>query len=844
MNNQELPPAKFPSRKQNRLNARKEQSQRANSNGSVSNIPTPRIPLSGQSGGNKQNFYKQKDYLPSSIDKEVLKQKDSQKSLNPKEKHITQEKTTNFYQPHSKNIKETNSEKHIATKTEKRFRSLENKPDKTAKDQLKTKLDKKTAENSKLKKASVKVKKEKTRLRKWVKRIFVSLFTLSLLSITAACLLFVWAYYSMELPNPDKFAQAQVSTVYWNDGKTELAKFSARNRTNIELKDLPEYVGQAVVSSEDRSFYDNSGVDLKGIARAIWNNIQGKPLQGASTLSQQYIENYYIGANHSVKGKIKETILAIKINQQLSKETILNNYLNTIYFGRGSYGIEAAAKAYFNKSAKDLSLSEAVVLAGIIPAPSAWDPEVNPEQAKARWERVLNIMQEDGYITEEQKKKEKFPEVIHYQAESSQYKGNVGYIVQHVRQELETAVGYSQDEIDRLGLKVIVTIDPEKQRMMEEAVAKLPPHQENLRIAGVSIDNKTGAILAEYGGKDYDKVQSNAVTQDIVQAGSTFKPFAILAALEQGWSIDDTIDGGPLFLEGREIKNYGNARYGTVTLKKATMNSLNTAFVRLNQQVGMAATRDVAIAAGYPRNTVGLDNDSLLGVIGTSSPHNLDIAQAYSTFANGGIRRDAHIIAKVLDANDNEIYIPDVEGERVFREDLVAQLNVALNATAAAGGTAHSGYFGRPMAAKTGTSENYHSAQYAGFISQMTTVISMYQVGPNGEEESITPFGGVSEVLGAVWPARIFKWYMTEATKGMPVEKLILDEGKNKREVGTKYRDSQAERPEVKPTETNDTTLTPITPMENNEPKQTEDKKTEQNGEAGTETTNKPPNTN
>lgn len=642
----------------------------------------------------------------------------------------------------------------------------------------------------------------------WVKRILGVLSGLILVGIIAGCLTFLIAYYRLEVPEAQKFANAQVTTVYWGDNDTMMGKFAERNRTIVDTKSFKNsYIRDAVVASEDRTFYENSGIDVKGIARALWNNVRGRPTQGASTLTQQYVENYYTGKNTGYTGKFKETILALKINRQVPKEKIINDYLNTIYFGRGTYGIEAAANAYFGKSAKDMNLSESALLAGIIPAPNAWDPLVSPEQAKSRWNRVLNLMVADKMIKPEERKAATFPKVQEKKQEATYFKGTTGYLLQHVRQELITEIGYTEDEIDRAGIKVYTTIDPEKQKMLEDAVATLPEDRpQGLRVAASSIDTATGAVIAEYGGEDYQKIQRNAVTQDIAQAGSTFKPFALLAALEHGHKLNETINGsGPMKVGDTSIKNYGGASYGQVNLIQATKMSINTAYVRLNSEIGMDTTRQVAIAAGYPKDTAGLDQDALVGVLGSSSPHNIDIANAYTTFATGGIRRPAHIVAKITDSSGNVLYEADTTGTRQFEEENISELTKALAAVTESGGTGSTaGKLGRPVAAKTGSSNDNRSAQFVGYVPQMVTAVSMYQVGEDGSEQSITPFAGVREVTGGTLPAKIWLVYMKNAVKDLPAEPLFSYKAKGNRisprEKATPYQTAEVPSPPPPPT--------------------------------------------
>ncbi|MDO5746643.1 MAG: transglycosylase domain-containing protein [Actinomycetaceae bacterium] len=623
------------------------------------------------------------------------------------------------------------------------------------------------------KKKTTQSKKKHSQLFIWTRRIFTTFFSLLLLAVIAASALFLYAYWKVEVPSPNKVAQAQITTVYYADGKTEMGTFAERNRKIVDVSQLPKHIGYAVVASEDRTFWQNNGVDFKGIIRALWNNVQGKPLQGASTLSQQYIENYYVGSTRSYVGKFKETILALKINRQQSKEEILENYLNTIYFGRGAYGIEAAAQAYFDKPASKLDVSESALLAGIIPAPSLWDPQINKDKAHMRWKRVIDHMVADGWLKKSDAKKIQFPEVIEKKQQSSSFVGTKGYILQHVRSELQARAGYSLEDIDTLGLKIVTTIQPDIQKKMEESVAILPDSKpQNLRVGMSAITPQTGEIVAEYGGEDYLKIQSSAVTQDIAMAGSTFKPFTLVAALEQGIDLDTVVSGSAnMQVNGETIWNYGHVGFGNINLIQATKNSVNTAFVRLNEKVGPEAARLAAIRAGFPEDTAGLNNE-LLNTLGTCSPHNLNLTEAYATFANEGVHVKAHVVSQVTDLKGKVLYKADTKGSRVFQSSVIAQLDKALQEVANGGTGKKAAAVKRPVALKTGSSNDNRSAQVAGYIPQLAVSVSLYQVGKDGGEESITPFGGVDEVTGGTWPTQIWTEFMKSATVDMEIQKF------------------------------------------------------------------------
>ncbi len=586
---------------------------------------------------------------------------------------------------------------------------------------------------------------------------------------------FLYLYMTLAVPEADQVALAQNTTVYYADGTTEMGSFSDVNRTIIDASTLPKFVGQAVVSSEDRTFYTNSGVDFKGIVRALVNNVTGGSRQGASTLTQQYVENYYLGSTHTYAGKVKEAVLAVKINQEQSKDEILGNYLNTIYFGRGAYGIQAAAQAYFGVDADKLNVSQAAMLAGIIPAPSAWDPAVDKDRAEQRWKRVLTYMVEDGWIAQSEADAQTFPDTVDPNAAtSSTLTGTTGYLLQQVRTELQATGAFTDEQIDSSGLKVVTTIDKTKQDAAVAAAESMTQvngwDPSTMHTALSSMDPATGEIVAEYAGSDYQKRQQNAVTQDIAAAGSTFKPFALLAHAEQGGSMKDTYDGSsPEYFQGLTdpVTNDGGYSWGTVDLTKATKYSINTAFVKLNEQVGPATTEKTLVSAGFPEDTNGLE-PTLLNVLGFAAPHNIDITTAYSTIASGGMKIQAHIVREVLDADGATTFKTTVNPQRVFDAGDVSTIMPGLEAVMGNGGTGEkAAELGRTVAGKTGTSEEQKSAQFVAFVPQLVTTVSMYQSDENGNAVALKNIGGIRQFHGGDWPADVWLQYMQVATQGM-----------------------------------------------------------------------------
>lgn len=606
-------------------------------------------------------------------------------------------------------------------------------------------------------------------IHRWIPSWRFNLATL-LLFMGAAVGAFSWAYASIDVPEPSEFAQAQSSTVYYADGVTEMGHFAEVNRKIIDTTKVPKYVGDAVVASEDRSFYTNKGVDPKGIVRALVNNLRGGGRQGASTLTQQYIKNYYVDTTSSYSGKFKQAVMAIKIDRQKSKAEILDSYLNTVYYGRGAYGIEAAANAYFGVGADQLTPAQAALLAGIMPAPSAWDPAVDPAQAQQRWTRVMDFMEQDGYISSaERAAATSMPETIPPKSDEV-YAGTNGYLLQMVRKELAEKADLSNERVDTGGYKIVTTIDKEDQEAAVAAVEALPEGADpNLRVALVSVDASTGGVLALYGGRDYLTQQVNAATDAVAQAGSTYKPFALVAGLENGLTLANGYSGkSPIWLNDTRFENFDNVSWGWCDMVKSTAHSVNTSYLQLNDELGSDKTNDVAFRAGYPEDTVGMDT-VVQSVLGSASPHTIDIATAYATFASGGTRHETHIVGSVANSQGAVVYVPETVGEKVFEDGVMADATFAMSKVVEYGSGTTALELGRPVAGKTGSSSDNKSAQFVGFTPQVATAVTLYQSGPDGSEQSITPWGDYDEITGSTYPADIFTEYMKKALADLPV---------------------------------------------------------------------------
>ncbi|QTB91998.1 penicillin-binding protein [Bifidobacterium saguini] len=609
-------------------------------------------------------------------------------------------------------------------------------------------------------------------------RIFLGLFGIGLLAGVA---LFAYLYATTEVPQPEKFALAEKTTVYYSDGTTAIGSYAEQNREIISCTDLPDYIGNAIVASENRTFYTDKGIDLKGIARAFLNNVTTGTRQGGSTITQQYAERYYLGETTTYAGKAREAILAIKIAQTESKEEVLCNYMNTIYLGRNSYGIQAAAKAYFNKDAKDLTLSEAAMIAGIIPAPSTWDPADNPKIAQQRFKRVLNIMQEDGYITAKEHKAAAFPQTADV-AQQNEYQGPNGYLLTMVRQELVDSKAFTKEDLDTGGYKIVTTIDKAKQDAMQTVGdTRVDGMPESIQVGGIAVEQKTGAVVSIYAGSDYLTKPLNNANQAVFEPGSTMKPFALLGAAQEGVSFDTKFNGNShQHFSGisAEVNNALNINWGTINLYQATANSVNTVFMDVNEHLTPQRTAKIAHEAGI---TGDIDETSPYNVLGINALTVWDLAQGHSTIANNGVKNTLHMVSQVLDSNGKNLYKAPSENKKVFDAndcELVQKAMLGTTTTGTASSVSRA-LGGRQVAGKSGTANDELAASFVGYTPSLMNVWAIWNPDADGNPQVVPAFGGYG-VTSTGYPAHLFTEYMSQALKGTAVEQFTTpkDTGK------------------------------------------------------------------
>ena len=607
---------------------------------------------------------------------------------------------------------------------------------------------------------------------KLAKRLFIrAAIFLGGFGFVAGSTLFAIAYFTVSIPDPNAYVNSQATIIQYANGE-EIGRMGAQNRTIVSLTKIPLHLREAVMAAEDRDFYSNKAFSPIGILRALKNNLLGGSLQGGSTITQQYAKTAFLTSERTIQRKIRELVIAIKLENQSSKDEILENYLNTIYFGRGSYGVQTASLQYFNRSVDQLSVSQAVVLASILRSPGLYDPAFNKDnrpRLENRFAYVVKGMKEKGWLTEKEAAKLKIP-YIAPRATSGSLSGPKGHLIEAVRKEL-IKFGFTEDQIMVGGLVVRTTLVQKAQQAAVDAVNKQGPKKapDNLHIGLVAVRPGTGEIIAMYGGKDYLTRQLNDATQAIAQAGSTFKPFALIAGLQQGipltsmWNGDSpqTFDdaGKPY-----PVANYGFEGWGQISLLKATGSSVNTVYVPLGIQVGPENVVEAARRAGIPESIAMVPTPSV--VLGVASPHVLDVANAYATFAANGIYAKPYLISQVLGSNKGVLYEGKPQTQEVFAADVMADLTYALKYVVTNGSGFAARKLNRPVAGKTGTSQSNASAWFSAYTPQLAASVALFR---DDATQSLKGVGGLATVTGGSFPARIWTAFMQGALKGEPV---------------------------------------------------------------------------
>lgn len=573
---------------------------------------------------------------------------------------------------------------------------------------------------------------------------------------------YIFAAYQSLPAVGNNMRPAVSSQVFDSHGRLITTLHSDQNRLPIDINKVPQNLQNAFIAAEDNRFYEHIGIDPIGIFRAIFANLTNRGIaQGGSTITQQLAKNAFLSQEQTLKRKIQEAMLALEIEHKYSKKEILEMYMNQIYFGQGAYGIQTAAKTYFNKDVNELTLTQCAMLAGLPKSPNYYSPFNNLNEAKKRKNVVLDQMVKYGYVSaaeaEDAKNQDLGLSKSHQSKEADEYASFIDYVSQQVAKK------YGDDALYKEGLKIYTTMDVDKQHAAVRAMRNLPNNytDENgltqPQAAIVSIDPKTGHILAMVGGRGQDSF--NRASMAVRQPGSAFKPFVYLTALQHDMTPDTTMDDQPVTYGSWSPKNAGGSYSGTMTLSDALAHSVNTIAVQLADKVG--TKNIIANAKKMGITTLDAKDDNLAMALGglTKGVTPLEMASAYGTFANKGVHVKPTAIVKILDRNGNVLEdASTLEKEetktRVMSEREAYEMTTMLEGVIDHG-TGTAAAIGRPAAGKTGTTDDNKDAWFVGYTPDIVTAVWI------GDDTGSHSLG---EIYGGTIPAEIWKDYMSSAT--------------------------------------------------------------------------------
>ncbi|AVH56760.1 MULTISPECIES: transglycosylase domain-containing protein [Streptomyces] len=613
---------------------------------------------------------------------------------------------------------------------------------------------------------------------------------------------FIVLYMVVDIPEGNAAAKQQSNIYKYSDGSL-LARTGEVNRELVDLDKVPKGVQKTFVAAENKSFYKDAGVDLKGTARGVLNTLSGKGKQGGSTITQQYVKNYYLNQDQTVSRKLKELVISLKVDRQKSKDDILAGYINTSYYGRNAYGIQAAAQAYYRADASDLTVEQGAYLASLLQAPSQYDwavaTDTGKRLVKARWNYTLDNMVEEGWLDAAEREAMKFP-VPKPPKGAPGMEGQTGYLVKAAENALAkqlVAQGTAEDlsdaqaRVEAGGWTITLNIDKKKQAKLEKAVkaqltSKLDPEKRkvdaNIQAGAASVDPKTGKVVAMYGGQDYFKHYYNNATRRDYQAASTFKPLILAAALEEQ---AETQSGRPITANtiydgtskrpvvGSDIgfapPNEDDRSYGDVTVQTAMNKSINSVFAQMGVDVGMDEVLKVAGELGMDTKGLQAVPAQTLGSMGASP---LEMAGVYATLDNHGKKVTPALVASA-EHKDRTVEFPDPIGEQVISREAADTVTSVLTGVVDDGTARFSvrdnpDRDGQQVAGKTGTSDNNKSAWFTGYTPKLVTSVGLFgEDAKNQNQVSMRGATGLAaeggRVNGGGYPAQIWAAYTFDA---------------------------------------------------------------------------------
>jgi penicillin-binding protein 1A len=588
----------------------------------------------------------------------------------------------------------------------------------------------------------------------------------------------------------------QTSFMYASDGTLITSLHAAEDRVIVASRKIPEIVRDAVIAIEDKRFYDHHGIDIKALLRAAYvDATSGRIVEGGSTITQQYVKQAYVGDEETLSRKVKEAYLAWQVEQKLTKDQILTRYLNTVYFGNGAYGVQAAAETYFDRPATELTLAQAALLAGLIRGPNDYDPVTHPRVATRRRNEVLGNMQALGMIDVSSHSRATERPVNLTMAHEGEQHYVAPYFVDYVKQWFLSNPRFGKTPEQRYdllfegGLRITTTIDPRLQQEAETAVESILLYPSDPYAAMTVVDPRTGFIEAMVGGRDYWDPTDRFARINLAaggttgrQAGSSFKPFALVAALEQGISPSQSFDGSSVSvpLGDGTVWTPGNAEggsYGYLSLESATVNSVNVAYVNIEKAIGdgniyvgaqrvVATAKRLGIRCCIRTTSPGSQLQAVpSAVLGTNEVNTIEMASAYGTLANGGLHVQPTPVSSVTTADGKVLYQAPSRAEPVVSPSVVTLADQIMQKVVLYG-TGTAANIGRPQIGKTGTAQNYSDAWFVGAIPQL--VAAVWIGFPQGQIPMCCGRTRISPVYGGTWPAQIWRAFMVNATAHMP----------------------------------------------------------------------------
>ncbi|GAA2953673.1 transglycosylase domain-containing protein [Kitasatospora cinereorecta] len=609
---------------------------------------------------------------------------------------------------------------------------------------------------------------------------------------------FFAGYQLVGIPAANASATAQSNVYLYTDGSV-IARDGEVNRENIPLHRIPRTVQHAVLAAEDRDFYSEPAIDVKAMTRAGWNTLTGKGRQGGSTITQQYVKNYYLGQEQTLVRKAKEFFISIKLGREQSKDEILEGYLNTSYFGRNSYGIQAASHAYYGKNAEDLDTGEGAYLASLLNAPSAYDVVAHPENraaALARWSYVLDGMVKEDWLGTAERTAMTFP-VPGPAKPATALSGQRGYLVQAVEDYLTGNRIVDENTLATGGYRITTTLQKKKQKALVGAVednvlSRTSEDREadrNVRVGGASIAPATGHVVAMYGGIDYTRQFVNNATRRDYQVGSTFKPFVLAAAVANGSTTQDDraitpntrYDGtnertvqSSAGSTGYAPANEDDVDYGSLTVREATDKSVNAVYAQMAQDVGPAEVKDTAIALGIPGTTPDLTASPSIA-LGPATASVVDMTAAYATLADHGRQRAYTLVTKVS-KNGTDLRLPTRNTRQAVSREAADTTTSVLRSVVEGGTGTAARAANRPAAGKTGTAEEDKAAWFAGYTPDLATVIAVMGQDPDtGVQKPLYGALGLARMNGGGPPARTWAAYTAAALESSEVQDFELE---------------------------------------------------------------------